>query len=79
MWIVSVLETEYKEMNVGLRKGKNSNKKLCTYLPSGLGMFGSFAESLITSILWWRMSQAGTQVDISTKFHTIVKLEKMLK
>ena len=42
-------------------------------------MFGSFAESLITSILWWRMSQAGTQVDISTKFHTIVKLEKMLK
>ena len=35
--------------------------------------------SLMTSILWWRMSQAGTQVDISTKFHTIVSEEKMLE
>ena len=42
-------------------------------------MLGSLAESLMTSILWWRMSQAGTQVDISKKFHTMVRLEKMLK
>ena len=42
-------------------------------------MLGSFAESLTTRSLWWRMSQAGTQEDISRKFHTMVSEEKMLE
>ena len=47
--------------------------------PRFLGIFGSFPDSFITSSLWWRIIQAGTQEVIKTKFQMIVRLENMLK
>ena len=47
--------------------------------PKACGKLGSLEESLTTRRLWWRMSQAGTQVTIITKFQMIVRPANRLK
>ena len=60
------------EFQIQLPNGR-LNVQQCDALPRVRGRLGSLAESFTTSRSWCRTSQAGTQDNISTRFHRMVR------